>query len=293
MPTRPVSSTCRADDAVRDPRGIFTDLAMPAVAAFAGPMCINTLLRTMYPGAASSILIACMMFSARFVPLQLLPSKYLLPDTSCALWIFACTQVGSRMLGLLWLWRIALRLRMWAGAARTLLQLERALSFERCLVPLHAMRRLCVLSRMLPGHMHMQRVPRVEGFAAVPAARTLEHPLRRSRRRRAPDVAQMLLQAFTCEETLAVRALRVPRRFPHLLSAAVSCNAKRQFPPLAPMLLRLAAMGSRLAMTQPGTARRCEAPPAVARATMHTPTTSDEGAERCRFLPGFLKWLAR
>ena len=46
MPTRPGSSTCLADDAVRDPRGIFTDLAMPAVAAIAGPMCINTRLRT-------------------------------------------------------------------------------------------------------------------------------------------------------------------------------------------------------------------------------------------------------
>ena len=42
VPTRPVSSTCLTDDAVRDPRGIFTDLAMPAVAAFAGPTCIRT-----------------------------------------------------------------------------------------------------------------------------------------------------------------------------------------------------------------------------------------------------------
>ena len=183
---------------------------------------------------------------------------------------------------------------MWARTARALLlQLGRALPFEWCFVVLHAVRRLRVLGGVLPSHVNTEGVPRVEGFAAVPAARTLEHPLRRSRRRRAPDVAQMLLQAFTCEETLAVRALRVPRRFPHLLSAAVSCNAKRQFPPLAPMLLRLAAMGSRLAITQPGTTRRCEAPPAVARATMHTPTTSDEGAERCRFLPSFFKWPAR
>ena len=36
-PTQIFKSTCRADDAVRDLGGIFADLAMPAVVAFAGP----------------------------------------------------------------------------------------------------------------------------------------------------------------------------------------------------------------------------------------------------------------
>ena len=149
------------------------------------------------------------MFPARFVPLQLLPSKYLLPDTSCALWIFACTQVGSRMLGLLWLWRIALRLRMWACAARTLLQLERALSFDRCLVPTHALRRLRVLSKMLPSHMHTQGVPRVERFATILAAGLLEDSFLCGGRRRTSDMAHMLLQAALGEVPPAVGALRV------------------------------------------------------------------------------------
>lgn len=97
VPTRPLSSTCRADDATRDPGGIFT----PVATAFAGPRCINTSPRAMYPGTASSILDVRMMFPARCVPLQLLPTQYLLPHASCALWVFARTQVGGRMLGLL------------------------------------------------------------------------------------------------------------------------------------------------------------------------------------------------
>ena len=46
----PLSSTCRADDAIRDPGKIFTDLAMPAVAALAGPRCI------MDPGEGEAML---------------------------------------------------------------------------------------------------------------------------------------------------------------------------------------------------------------------------------------------
>ena len=221
VPTRPVSSTCRADDAMRDPGGIFTDLA-----TFAGPRCINTRPRAMYPGTTSSILTSCMMFPARFVRLQLLPTQYLLPYTSCALWIFVCTQVDGRMLGLLWLWRIALGLRMWACATRTLLlRLGRAPSFEGCFVLLHAMRRLGVLSRMLPGHVHTQGVPRVEGFATILAAGTREDTLLRGGRRRTSDMAQMLFETSLGEQPLAVRALSVFWRLPHLLSAAVSCNA--------------------------------------------------------------------
>ena len=165
VPTRPVSSTCLADDAVRDPRGIFTDLAMPAVAAIAGPMCINTLLRPMYPGAASSILTVCMMFPARFAPLQLLPSQYLLPDASCASDLHLCifAQGCSRMLILLQLWSIALALSMWACAARTLLVcLGRTLPLQRRFVALNAVWRLCVFSRMLACDMHTQGVPRME-----------------------------------------------------------------------------------------------------------------------------------
>ena len=165
MLTRPVSSTCLADDAVRDPRGIFTDLAMPAVAVIAGPMCINTLLRTMYPGAASSILTVCMMFPARFAPLQLLPSQYLLPDASCASDLHLCifAQGCSRMLILLQLWSIALALSMWACAARTLLVcLGRTLPLQRRFVALNAVWRLCVFSRMLACDMHTQGVPRME-----------------------------------------------------------------------------------------------------------------------------------
>ena len=155
--------------------------------------CINTRLRTMYLGAASSILTACMMCPARFAPLQLLPTQYLLPYTSCALWIFVCTQVDGRMLGLLWLWRIALGLRLRARAARTLLlRFGRALSLEWCFAPLHAMRRLRVLSRMLPSHMHSQGVPRVERFATILAARPLEDSLLCGGRRRTSDVAHVL-----------------------------------------------------------------------------------------------------
>ena len=138
---RKAPATCLADDAVRDPRGIFTDLAMPAVAAIAGPMCINTLLRTMYPGAASSILTACMMFPARFVPLQLLPSQYLLPDASCASDLHLCilAQGGSRTLSLLQLRNIALALSMWACVVLALLVCHgRTLTLGRRYVVLHA-----------------------------------------------------------------------------------------------------------------------------------------------------------
>ena len=64
-----------------------------------------------------------MMFPARFAPLQLLPSQYLLPDASCASDLHLCifAQGCSRMLILLQLWSIALALSMWACSAQTLL----------------------------------------------------------------------------------------------------------------------------------------------------------------------------
>ena len=66
---------------------------------------------------------ACMMFPARFVLLQLLPSQYLLPDASCASDLHLCifAQGGSRTLSLLQLRSIALALSMWACVVRALL----------------------------------------------------------------------------------------------------------------------------------------------------------------------------
>ena len=63
---------------------------------------------------------ACVMFPARFVPLPLLPSQYLLPHATCALWIFEGAQVGVCNLGLL-RFACGLALRVWARAGRTLL----------------------------------------------------------------------------------------------------------------------------------------------------------------------------
>ena len=108
---------------------------------------------------------ACMMFPARFVPLQLLPSQYLLPDASCASDLHLCifAQGCSRMLILLQLWSIALALSMWDCAARTLLVcLGRTLPLQRRFVTLNAVWRLCVFSRMLACDMHTQGVPRME-----------------------------------------------------------------------------------------------------------------------------------
>ena len=127
--------------------------------------CINTLLRTIYPGAASSILTACMMFPARFVRLQLLPSQYLLPDASCASDLHLCifAQGGSRTLSLLQLRSIALALSMWACVVRALLVCHgRTLTLGRRYVVLHAVWRFCVFIRMLACDMHTQGVPRME-----------------------------------------------------------------------------------------------------------------------------------
>ena len=87
---------------------------------------------------------------------------------------------------------------------------------------LHAMRRLGVFSRLLPGHVHTQGVPRVEGFATILAAGTREDTLLRGGRRRTSDMAQMLFETSLGEQPLAVRALSVFWRLPHLLSPAVS-----------------------------------------------------------------------
>ena len=84
--------------------------------------------------------VACVVFPAHFVPLPLLPSQYLLPHATCALWIFEGAQVGGCSLGLL-RWSIALALCLWARAARALLVcLGRALPLERRFVELDAVR---------------------------------------------------------------------------------------------------------------------------------------------------------
>ena len=83
---------------------------------------------------------ACMMFPARLIPLQLLPTQYILPHATSALWIFEGAQVGGCSLGLL-RWNIALALCLWARAARALLVcLGRALPLERRFVELDAVR---------------------------------------------------------------------------------------------------------------------------------------------------------
>ena len=56
---------------------------------------------------------------------------------------------------------------------------------------------------------HMLAAPRVELLVTILAAGALEHALRCSGRREAPNVAQMLLQAALGEEPPAVGALRV------------------------------------------------------------------------------------
>ena len=137
---------------------IFTAPATLAVAALLGPRCTNTP-RAIYAGAASSILTACMMFPARFAPLQLLPSQYLLPDASRASDLHLCifAQGCTRMFILLQLWSIALAVSMWACAARTLLVcLGQTLPLQRRFVALNAVWRLCVFSRMLACDMHTQ-----------------------------------------------------------------------------------------------------------------------------------------
>ena len=186
--------------------------------------------------AGVCLLAARMMSPARLIPLQLLPTQYLLPHATCALWIFEDAQVGGCSLGLLRR-SIALALRVWARAARTLLVcLGRTLPLERRFVALNAVWRFCVFGRMLACDVHTQGVPRMERFSTVFAASACEHTLRCCGRRGATDVPQVLTQTSASEEPFAVWALRVLRRFPHLLSATVSSKAKRQSPPLAPML---------------------------------------------------------
>ena len=161
---------------------------------------------------------ACMMFPARFVPLPLLPSQYLLPRATCALCIFEGAQVGGCSLGLL-RWSIALALCLRARAARALLVcLGRALPLERRFVVLDAVGALRVFVGVLPCHVNSQAVPRVEGLTTILTAGPLENALRRSRTRGALHVPQMLLQAAFGEPPLAVGALRIlgrsyPRHF--------------------------------------------------------------------------------
>ena len=168
------------------------------------------------------------MFPARFVPLQLLPSQYLLPDASCASDLHLCifAQGGSRTLSLLQLRSIALALSMWACVVRALLVCHgRTLTLGRRYVVLRVVWRFCVFIRMLACDMHTQGAPRMECFSTVFAACTFELTLLRGGRRGTSDMALMVATAFLRKEALAMRALGVLRRFPHLLSTAVSCLA--------------------------------------------------------------------
>ena len=181
-------------------------------------------------------------------------------------------------------------MRLWARAARALLVcLGRALPLERRFVVLDAVGALRVFVGVLPCHVNSQAVPRVEGFTTILAASTCEQPLRRSRRRGAPDVAQVLLQTLTSEKPFAVRALRVPRRFPHLLSAAVSCSAQR---PIGATTSADAASGTDEGFAGQDTARHKT--PLRSGLQLHARpcrTTSDKGTERCRCLPASLNGL--